>query len=330
MHGRTTFGCTGHGSLVGDLRAPLSPNPAPRKYDLQHGSRHRRGRCALGVASRDPCCILCRLTSAERFSRIEHVERVTPEKMRGSTAADRWGWRMLEVLDKGSVTAAHPVPLLFIHGAAHGAWCWDEHFLDFFSANGYRALAINLRDDGDIPMSKSVAPRSLADCVDSVASVAASLPARPVVIGHSGGGFVVQHYLGLHDAPAGVLMASTPPEGIIRPTLRRMLSHPWLTLKATVTGNQLLVVNTPELAREAFFSAGTPQSVVVGCIQRLQQESPKLLSDMMFRRPKPGLIATPLLVLGAECDGSIKPYEVQATQRPTALKASFFLPWATT
>ena len=109
---------------------------------------------ALSALRGEPLLHPLWLTSAERFSRIEHVERVTPEKMRGSTAADRWGWRMLEVLDKGSVTAAHPVPLLFIHGAAHGAWCWDEHFLDFFSANGYRALAINLRDDGDIPMSK--------------------------------------------------------------------------------------------------------------------------------------------------------------------------------
>ena len=127
-----------------------------------------------------------------------------------------------------------------------------RHFLDFFAASGSRALAINLRGDDDIPMSRSVAPCSLADCVDRVASVADSLPARPVVIGHSGGGFVVQHYLQLHDAPAGVLMASTPPQGIIRPTLRRMMSHPWLTLKATVTGNRLVVVNTPsERARRS-------------------------------------------------------------------------------
>ena len=231
---------------------------------------------------------------------------------------------MPEVVDKGSVTDAHPVPLLFIHGAAHGAWCWDEHFLDFFAASGFRALAINLHDDSEIPMLKSVAPYSLADCVDRVASVADSLSARPVVIGHSGGGFVVQHYLQLHDAPAAVLMASTPPQGIIRPTLRRMMSHPWLTVKATVTGNQLLVVNTPERAREAFSSTGTPQSDVARCIQHLRQESPKLLLDMMFRRPTPALVTTPLLVLGAECDGSIKPCEVQVTAAAYQTEAEFF------
>jgi pimeloyl-ACP methyl ester carboxylesterase len=45
---------------------------------------------------------------------------------------------MLEVIDKGSVSDVHPVPLLFVHGAWHAAWCWDEYFLDFFAENGYR------------------------------------------------------------------------------------------------------------------------------------------------------------------------------------------------
>ena len=48
---------------------------------------------------------------------------------------------MLEVIDKGCVSESHPVPLLFIHGAWHAAWCWDEHFLSFFADKGYRAVA---------------------------------------------------------------------------------------------------------------------------------------------------------------------------------------------
>jgi hypothetical protein len=43
---------------------------------------------------------------------------------------------MLEAIDKGRCTDAHPVPLLFVHGAWHGAWCWDEHFLDLFADKG--------------------------------------------------------------------------------------------------------------------------------------------------------------------------------------------------
>ncbi len=56
---------------------------------------------------------------------------------------------MLEVIDKGSGNAGPP--LLFIHGAWHGAWCWDEHFLDFFANNGFHAVALSLRGHGNSP-----------------------------------------------------------------------------------------------------------------------------------------------------------------------------------
>ena len=35
--------------------------------------------------------------------------------------------------------------ILFIHGVCHGAWCWDEYFLDFFAENSFDAHAIDLR-----------------------------------------------------------------------------------------------------------------------------------------------------------------------------------------
>src|ERR1700756_1113249 len=114
---------------------------------------------------------------------------------------------MLEVIDKGSATESHPVPLLFVHGAWHAAWCWDEHFLDFFADSGFRAVALSLRNHGDSQRRK---PRtcSMVDYVNDVDSVAATLPTKPVVIGHSMGGLVVQKYLEKHSAPAGVLLAS--------------------------------------------------------------------------------------------------------------------------
>ena len=36
-------------------------------------------------------------------------------------------------------------PLLFLHGSAHAAWCWAEHFLPHFAAAGYDAYALSLR-----------------------------------------------------------------------------------------------------------------------------------------------------------------------------------------
>ena len=94
---------------------------------------------------------------------------------------------MLEVIDKGSSTESHPVPLLFVHGACHAAWCWDEHFLDFFADQGYRALALNLRGHGASPTSKSLNKCTIADYVEDLTSVVGKLPTLPVLIGHSMG-----------------------------------------------------------------------------------------------------------------------------------------------
>jgi len=231
---------------------------------------------------------------------------------------------MLEVIDKGHCTEEHRAPLLFVHGVGHGAWCWDEHFLDYFADKGYRALALSLRGHGNSPSSKPLRSCSLADYVDDVGSVADSLPARPVVIGHSLGGFVVQKYLEGHDAPAGVLMGSFPAGGSLGLSLRRMKSHPWLFAKTALTGKMLPALNTPELAREAFFSAKTPELNVVRCLERLQEESPKALAETMFRRTRPELIDAPLLVLGAECDFGVAPKQVRATARAYRTEAEFF------
>src|SRR3984885_3925150 len=101
---------------------------------------------------------------------------------------------MLEVIDKGSASESHPVPLLFVHGGWHGAWCWDEHFLDFFADAGYRAIALSVRGHGNSPTTKPLSRCSVADYVEDLRSVADGLSTRPVLIGHSMGGFIVQMY----------------------------------------------------------------------------------------------------------------------------------------
>ena len=113
---------------------------------------------------------------------------------------------MLEVLDRAPRSASDKPPILFVHGAWHGAWCWDEHFLDYFAEKGYRSVALSLRGHGNSTAPKSMRFCSIADFVDDIDTVAKSLPEPPVVIGHSLGGFVVQKYLESHEAPAAVVL----------------------------------------------------------------------------------------------------------------------------
>jgi pimeloyl-ACP methyl ester carboxylesterase len=222
---------------------------------------------------------------------------------------------MLEVIDKGACSDAHPSPLLFVHGAWHAAWCWDEHFLDFFADNGYRALAVSLRGHGNSPTPKPLRGCSITDYVDDVKSVAEALPTPPVLVGHSLGGLVVQTYLEAHAAPAGILLASCPPEGSRNATLRLMRQYPWSTVKAMLTGDTMLILKTPERARKSMFSPTTPEPVVRDCVKRVQQESKRALYvDAIFRSlPKPELVSAPLLVLGAELDGAFTVDEVRST-----------------
>ena len=232
---------------------------------------------------------------------------------------------MLEVIEKGCVSQTHPAPLLFVHGAWHAAWCWDEHFLSFFADNGYHSLAVSFRGHGSSPTRKALRTCSIGDYVEDVSSVADSLTSRPVVIGHSLGGVVLQKYLATQAAPAAVLMASMPPQGFFGSGLRWMKLHPWHFTKMAITGKSLDCVNTPELARERFFSAQTPEAQVVGYAARLTEESARIgIDGVLLGLARPKSVTTPMLVLGARDDGAVTPREVHATARKYQTQAEFF------
>lgn len=231
---------------------------------------------------------------------------------------------MLEVIDTGSAGVSHPAPLLFVHGAWHAAWCWEENFLGFFADRGYRATALSLSGHGKSPTSKRLRDLTFADYVADVASAAAGLPAPPVVIGHSMGGAIVQKYLESHRAPAGVLLASAPPQGYLGSGLRWLRRHPWHFAKLSVTGKSLPYVNTPELARERFFSADTPEVLVRRYAARLEEESARSGIDGLVRLPRPRRVRAPMLVIGADQDGAVAPHEVRATARAYRTEPVFF------
>jgi pimeloyl-ACP methyl ester carboxylesterase len=232
---------------------------------------------------------------------------------------------VLEVIEKGCVSEAHPVPLLFIHGAWHAAWCWDENFLSFFADRGYHALALSFRGHGDSPTDKPLRACSVADYVEDVSSVADRLATAPVVIGHSMGGLIVQKYLEAHDAPAGVLMTSIPPRGNLGNALRWMRDHPLHFVKMTITGKALPYINSPQLARERFFSSRTPEADVRKYAARLQEDSSRIGIDcLLLRLPRPKRVTTPLLVLGADEDTAHTRKELVATARAYGTQAEFF------
>ena len=231
---------------------------------------------------------------------------------------------MLEVIDKGSCDDAHPVPLLFVHGGWHSASCWSN-FLDYFADVGYRAVALSLRGHGGSPAGKRFHACSIADYVDDVRVTADSLGGGPVLIAHSLGGFVVQRYLEDHDAPAAVLVASVPPQGVLGLATRIWSRHPWISMRSLPVGDLTGFIGTAPLVREHLFSPHTPDEIVETGSATVQSEAVRAsLIDPMIRRVKTKRVSTPMLVLGALDDGMVTNAEVRATARAYRTEAELF------
>ncbi|MEI6778584.1 MAG: hypothetical protein WCK70_16925 [Chloroflexales bacterium] len=56
--------------------------------------------------------------------------------MRGDVSTKASTPPQLEMITRHPDGPAQPTPLLFVHGAWHGAWCW-ELFLPYFAGLGY-------------------------------------------------------------------------------------------------------------------------------------------------------------------------------------------------
>jgi pimeloyl-ACP methyl ester carboxylesterase len=95
-------------------------------------------------------------------------------------------------------------PILFVPGAGHGAWAFEEHWLEHTAQRGYPAHAMSLRGQG---ASGRAGGASLRAYVHDVVQVAAGLPRQAVLVGHGVGALVVAHALARYPARAAVLIA---------------------------------------------------------------------------------------------------------------------------
>jgi pimeloyl-ACP methyl ester carboxylesterase len=230
----------------------------------------------------------------------------------------------LEVISKQPLKKRHTTPLLFVHGAWHAAWCW-ENFLPYFAEQGYEVHALSLRGHGNSEGRDNIRWYSTNNYVADVTQVVKSLSPSPILIGHSMGGYVVQKYLESHTAPAGVLLASIPTVGIIGMLLRMLRRHPASTLRALATLNTWYFVSTPALAKDYFFSDDYPDDKFLAYYAHIQTESFRMALEAAFLNlPRPKKIKIPLLVLGAENDRVFTVAEQRKTARAYKTEALIY------
>jgi pimeloyl-ACP methyl ester carboxylesterase len=178
---------------------------------------------------------------------------------------------------------------------------------------------LSLRGHGESSGAGPLRWTRIRDYVDDVAEIVAQLQTSPVLVAHSMGGFVVQHYLENHTTTGAILIASIPPKGALRVTRHFARHYPRVLVKANATMSLAPAVATPELARDLFFSASVPDVQVNLYQQRLQDESYRAYLDMLaldLVRTK-HVNRVPTLVLGAEHDAIV-------TQRQIRRRAALY------
>ncbi len=241
---------------------------------------------------------------------LEVISRQPPEKV--------------STTETGAGTRPRNTPLLFLHGAYAAAWCWDEHFLAHFAAQGYDCHAVSFSGHGGSPGRDRLDSFGIDHYVRDVATVAAQLPAAPVLVGHSMGGMVAQKYLESHEAAGMVLLASVPPQGLWAAALGLAFQKPGLMndLNRLLGGGKVAL----DTLRTAMFAQPVTTEDLARWYRRMQPESHRAIWDMtLFNLPsKSRMRLPPLLVLGAEHDHLIPPSQVAMTARHYGVEAEIF------
>lgn len=230
----------------------------------------------------------------------------------------------LEIIEADSPGGGAGRPLLFVHGAFAGAWCWAEHFLPYFANAGIRAFAVSLSGHGGSPGRERLDRLSIADYVRDLGEAVATVGGDPVIVGHSMGGFVVQKYLERATAPGIVLMASVPPQGLLSASIALAFSNPGLFANI----NSMMHRGRASLAtlQHALFASPVAADKLQAYNRKMQPESQRAMWDMTFfdlprlRRER----CPPMLVLGAEHDVLVPQSEVEKAARHYGTEVEIF------
>lgn len=188
-------------------------------------------------------------------------------------------------------------PMLLLHGAAAGAWVWDDGFAEQLNAQGFATAAFTFTrsgPDGD--------PAGLGDFLAEVRAALAVLGQPALLVAHSLGGLIAQRLLDEAGVLGAALLAPVPPEGLWWSNLR-LASTDFGLWRELARMSEAAGRDFPaELAASAF--AGLTPEQAAPYLRRLGDESLVALLEAQGPQPVPPhlLHRKPVLVLGGEED----------------------------
>ena len=209
----------------------------------------------------------------------------------------------LEVLHREPVGKKTGKTLLFIHGVGHGAWCWEK-YMDYFSEAGYDCYALSLRGHCGSKGHLLLNTFTIDDYVEDVYQTVQKLGEKPILVGHSMGGEIIQKYfLKYQDTISGaVLLASSPVGGMrIWPDVLSMVpvAPQFLLCVLAMYG----LIRPPGLIKKALFLNGRlSEEEVARYAPNFCPESLLAMALPVFFHYKPANVNIPVLVLGSDAD----------------------------
>jgi pimeloyl-ACP methyl ester carboxylesterase len=157
--------------------------------------------------------------------------------------------------------------VVFIHGMYLTPVSWAK-WEQYFQAKGYKTLAPawpehekSVAEQRQGHPSQKLAALTLSDVMDAHRKLIRELPEKPILIGHSMGGLIVQILLQEGLGAAGVAIDSAPPKGII--SLRySFLKSNWPAIRPSAK------IDEPILLSQEAFSYG-----FANCVSESEQKA---------------------------------------------------------
>lgn len=201
--------------------------------------------------------------------------------------------------------------ILFITGAFVHHSCWNN-WVEYFNGQGYRTVNLPWPHKESDPRTlrnrqpdAGLASLSLPELLAYYQKIAADLPEKPIVIGHSYGGLIAQVLLNKGFASACVAIHAVPPQGVIPYEVNFYRSNTkalgfFTSLRKTYLMSyrswQFVFANglDPGMQKSSYYELAIPES------KRVLQGGLTKAAKIDFKKPHP-----PLLILGGTQDHCI-------------------------
>ena len=230
----------------------------------------------------------------------------------------------LELISKKYELPTGKPSIVFIHGACMGAWVWKGNFFDFFHEAGHDVYALSLSHHSKSKGEGKLKWTSITTYVKDLSYVVDKIEGPVFLIGHSMGGFTIQHYL-KHPAKhvvGAVLLCSAPSHGLWHLMGKLVMHYPLYFIESVLQMSWLPVMKNRKRLQRVMFRKDFPTPQMDDVISSLQDESFLAFLEMVFLRlPNLKQLPVPVLIIGAEKDYLISVKDTKQMAKRYGLEA---------